>query len=137
MIRSSNQALHYFCKAKGEIGLAESYQIARWFKNNKEAVSKGQLFCTLKNTNLDMNSWQFKGYKKVRRIHMQEETKDEYLARLRKEQGRTDSTELNAEEEPRAEAVTFVSRLKRWFLLLLFALFIWAIYMIFGMLKSN
>ena len=66
---------------------------------------------------------------------MQEETKEEYLARLKKERGIEESLEELQSAEP--EKRTFKERLKGLFLLLLFALFLWAVIEMFGMMKAN
>lgn len=70
---------------------------------------------------------------------MKEETKEEYLARIRKERGEPDLTEeLSAADkvEP-GKRTTFKEKVRSVLFMLLFALFLWAILQIFGMLKSN
>jgi len=69
---------------------------------------------------------------------MLEETKAEYLARIRKEQGMTSPHEEQVRDENLEKSPgTFKARLKGLFFLLLSALFLYAILQIFGMLKSN
>ena len=69
---------------------------------------------------------------------MKEETKEEYLTRIRKERSVIDSSEGIVDEENQGKnQVTFKARLKSLFFLLLLALFLYAILQIFGMLKSN
>ena len=67
---------------------------------------------------------------------MQEETKEEFISRIRKERG-LESTEDIGDEEQLNPPKGFKSKLKGLFFLLLLAIFLWAILQIFGMLKSN
>jgi len=63
---------------------------------------------------------------------MQEESKEEYLARHRKSLG------IVEEEEEEAQLTTnFTTKIKGWFYLILLLVFIWIIYQMFGMMKSN
>ncbi|PBQ32038.1 hypothetical protein CNR22_09740 [Sphingobacteriaceae bacterium] len=69
---------------------------------------------------------------------MQEESKQDYIARHRKHLGVTDTddrAEDNTEIDKRPAG--FKARLKSLLFLLLLALFFYAILQIFGMLKSN
>lgn len=72
---------------------------------------------------------------KVYEHYMKEESKEDYLARIRKEQGRSDAEE--APEEPQMPASALKTKLKSVFTFLLFVLFIYFVYVIFGMLKAN
>ena len=67
---------------------------------------------------------------------MQEETKEEFLSRLRKERGLESIEDIDDEEQVHSSK-SFKAKLKSLFFLLLLALFLWAILQIFGMLKSN
>jgi len=67
---------------------------------------------------------------------MPEETKEEYIARHRKESG-TDPAHDTTEQAPIKQASTFKEKLRAAFFLLLFGLFLWVILQIFGMMKSN
>lgn len=70
---------------------------------------------------------------------MKEESKEEYLARHRKQlAANKNSDDFLAEIECDPDRpLSFMDKLKKWTLLLLFAAFILAIYQIFGMLNSN
>ncbi|WP_317899054.1 hypothetical protein [Aurantibacillus circumpalustris] len=70
---------------------------------------------------------------------MQEETKEEFLSRLRKERGLESTEEIDNEEQisPSSPSNGFKAKLKGLFFLVLLALFLWGILQIFGMLKSN
>lgn len=62
---------------------------------------------------------------------MQEESKEEYLARHRRSLASTEE-----EEEPEPE-ISLTNRIKSWFYLALLLVFVWIIYQMFGMMKSN
>lgn len=68
---------------------------------------------------------------------MKEETKEEYLLRIRKERGETEEADSLFDEDLREKKVGLMARLKTALFILLFALFLWAVFQIFGMLKSN
>jgi len=69
---------------------------------------------------------------------MKEETKEEYLARHKKQVGEIDSVEETEQSDDSDKMPTeFKARLKSLFFLILLALFFYAILQIFGMLKSN
>jgi hypothetical protein len=68
---------------------------------------------------------------------MQEESKEEYLARHRRELAGGGEPASENPQETEEEKIPFSARLKKWLLLLLFAAFIFGIYMLFGMLKAN
>ena len=67
---------------------------------------------------------------------MQEESKEDYIARHKREQGINTAPANEAEELPEKKA-TLKERLNSIFFLLLVALFVWMLYMVFGMLKAN
>jgi hypothetical protein len=68
---------------------------------------------------------------------MHEETKDEYLARHKKENGLAASSSTLEAELTQKKPVTFKERLRGFFFLLLFAVFLWVLLEIFGMMNSN
>jgi hypothetical protein len=68
---------------------------------------------------------------------MKEETKEEYLSRIRKEKAENDASDSLFDGDPTEKKVSLKARLKSMLFMLLFALFLWAIFQIFGMLKSN
>lgn len=68
---------------------------------------------------------------------MKEETKEEYLSRIRKERGETELPDSPLGEDLRGKKIGIKARLKSVLFFLLFALFLWAVFQIFGMLKSN
>ncbi len=70
---------------------------------------------------------------------MKEETKEEYLARIKKERGELHPGEdlMNMDEAQPEKKTEFKDKLRSILFMLLFALFLWAILQIFGMLKSN
>ncbi|MBL7931411.1 MAG: hypothetical protein JNL60_05900 [Bacteroidia bacterium] len=61
---------------------------------------------------------------------MQEESKEDFLARHRKSLG------IIEEEEP-ADQPGRMAGLRKWMYLILLLTFIWMIYQMFGMMKSN
>ena len=67
---------------------------------------------------------------------MQEESKEDYIARHRREQGINIAPGDEAEELTEKKT-TLKERLNGIFFLLLVALFLWMIFQVFGMLKSN
>jgi|GEM_PF-6589757 len=68
---------------------------------------------------------------------MQEESKEEFLIRHRKEQALNGEQDEFVEEAPDENSITFKSRMKALFFFLLLALFLWMIFLVFGMMKSN
>jgi hypothetical protein len=67
---------------------------------------------------------------------MPEESKEEYIARHRREQGTNSVSEEMPEGAP-VKKPTLKERLSGIFFLLLVALFLWLIFQVFGMLKAN
>jgi hypothetical protein len=68
---------------------------------------------------------------------MEEESKEAFIARIKRERGEEVSPE-ELDTEPVTNKVTgMIDKLKTTFFLFLLALFLYAIYFIFGMLKSN
>jgi hypothetical protein len=67
---------------------------------------------------------------------MQEESKEDYIARHRREQGINVAPMEESEDLPEKKT-TLKERLSAIFFLLLVAVFLWMIFMVFGMLKSN
>jgi hypothetical protein len=64
---------------------------------------------------------------------MQEESKEEYLARHRKSIGPV-GEEANVEVQTETNLKT---KIKNWLYLILLLVFVWIIYQMFGMMKSN
>jgi len=67
---------------------------------------------------------------------MQEETKEEYIARHRKENGIVDPIEALS-EIPVKKARNLKEKLSTLFFIVLFVFFLWAVIMMFGMMKAN
>jgi len=68
---------------------------------------------------------------------MEEESKDAFIARIKRERGELATPEESDTEPVANKASGIIDKLKSAFFLLLLALFFYAIYFIFGMLKSN
>lgn len=64
---------------------------------------------------------------------MQEESKEEFLARHRKSLGIIEESEEPVAEEPSS----ILTRLRNWLYLILLLVFVWLVYQMFGMMKSN
>ncbi len=65
---------------------------------------------------------------------MQEESKEEYIARHRKALGKEAA---NSEVESDQDEPAFIEKLKKWLYIALLLTFVWGIYQIFGMMDSN
>lgn len=102
-------------------------------------IKIAQSYINITTADLKMNFSRHKVYKINKPNNMQEETKEEYISRLRREQGLTESFEILEEEKshlPEPQKF-FKEKLRGFFFLLLFALFLWAIIEMFGMMKAN
>jgi hypothetical protein len=68
---------------------------------------------------------------------MEEESKEAFIARIKRERGEFATPEESDTEPVANKESGIIDKLKSAFFLLLLALFFYAIYFIFGMLKSN
>lgn len=68
---------------------------------------------------------------------MEEENKEAFIARIKRERGEPKTPEESDTETVTNKASGIIEKLKTAFFLFLLALFFYAIYFIFGMLKSN